>query len=762
MLKREGRWIGALLLATGLFYWKLLLTNQFSLLTEAEGVNQSYAWLQFIIKSIRRGSLPIWDGFTFSGHSFLGEMQTGGFYPVHWMLAVIPFDRDGVLSPHVYNLFFVFTHFLGACFFYAFARELERSRFAALVSGLCFSLAGMAGHLIWPHMLESSIWLPLILLFLLRAFKSPDACRAMALASMSGLGLGMSILAGGLHAVIMQALVVVSAIAFQGWQEYYTAGDRARRRWVLTRGVCLAIVVLAVGGAAGAVQLLPSAEYSGFALRWIGSHAVPASEKIPYSYLNDNVDSPQSVVTALFYYAFHGATGTGEIWRPYMGVFPLILVIIGVWKSRSNMWVRYAIGLGLVAFLYSLGSISPLNGLLYALVPGLWLAREASRFVYLTCFSMSILIAFGMDSLLHVAKQRATLEPLNRALRWAVIVSAMALVVPGVIEHVAINVWNALSILLIFLSYALFRSIVGGNAGGFVRFLVMALVLFDAASFDWDIRNQTEADETKTDYRQKLMSCRHVSAFLKSRPGIFRVDLPFDSPPNIGDVFDIQELGGAGVTMAADYQAIRSKSDLLNGEYTMKPASAADPGPIYEDLWWKVYKNPNAFPRAWLVHNAIVEPVNARVFKRLNDSSIDLHRTAFVNVPLSERLADANSSGPEPAVISNYKSNSFLVSVKAQSRALLVMSETFSPGWQAIVNGKAAEIYKVDGDLRGVVVASGDSRVEFRYAPRSVRIGGMLSVLAFAGAASFWYFERRRHSASGATHSSNRGTPPAP
>lgn len=202
MLKLKGRWIGALLLATVLFYWKLLLTNQFSLLTEGEGVNQAYSWLQFIIKSVRRGSLPIWDSFTFSGHSFIGEMQTGGFYPVHWLLAIFPFDRDGVLAPHVYNLFFVFTHFLGACFFYALARELERSRFASLVSGLCFSLAGTVGHLVWPHMLESSIWLPVILLFLIRALKASDIRHAAALAAVSGLGLGLSILAGGLHVVV--------------------------------------------------------------------------------------------------------------------------------------------------------------------------------------------------------------------------------------------------------------------------------------------------------------------------------------------------------------------------------------------------------------------------------------------------------------------------------------------------------------------------------------------------------------------------------
>jgi hypothetical protein len=747
MLKTKARWTGYMLLATILFYWKLLFTNQFSLLTQGEGVNQAYSWLQFIVKSIRRGSLPIWDPFTFSGHSFLGEMQTGGFYPVHFLLALIPFNRDGVLSPHTYNLFFVFTHFLGVCFFFVLARELGRSRFASLVSSLCFSLAGVVGHLSWPHMLESSIWLPIILLFLLRAFKERNTRRAALCAAVCGLALGMSILAGGLHVVIMQCLVIVSTAVFYGWQGHYSGDEFWPRSAMLVRIAWLTAVAVVVAGAAGAIQLLPSAEYSPLALRWMGSHAISASEKIPYAYMNDNVNWPHSLTAVLFSRAFDGQVGSGESWSPYMGVFSLILVIIGVWKNRSNMWVRYMAGLGLIAFLYSLGSISPLNGLLYSLIPKLSLAREASRFVYLTCFAMAVLIAFGMDSLLSLAKSRASWEPLNRILGWVVIIAAIVLVIPGIIGHIQLNIWNAFSIVLIFLSYALFRALVGGNHGGFVRFLVVALVLFDAAAFDWGIANQTKADDAHNDYLQTMMSCRHVSNFLKSRPGTFRVGLPFGGPPNIGDVFDVQETGGAGVTMAADYKAIGIKPDLLNDEYVLKPASATDPNPIYEDSSWKLYKNPAAFPRAWLVHSAIVEPRNENVFPRLNDPKIDLHHTAFVNVPLDETLDASVSSAVEQAMVSNYEANRFSVSVTARGRALLVMSETFYPGWYATVNGKSVKIYKVDGDLRGVIVPAGNSEVKFRYTPLSVLLGGALSAIAFIGTLLFWHSCRNRSSA---------------
>jgi hypothetical protein len=119
-----------LLLVTVLFYWKIVLTKQFSLLTESEGVSQAYSWLQFWTSTVRHGFLPLWDRYTLAGHSFAGEMQTAAFYPLHLLLALFPPGSSG-FSPQLYHLWFVFAHFLGACFMFALVRELGLSRFAA-------------------------------------------------------------------------------------------------------------------------------------------------------------------------------------------------------------------------------------------------------------------------------------------------------------------------------------------------------------------------------------------------------------------------------------------------------------------------------------------------------------------------------------------------------------------------------------------------------------------------------------------------------
>src|SRR5580692_10333105 len=166
-------------LAIVAFYWQIVFTGQFSMLTVGETVNQAYSWFHFWAESVRHGSVPLWDPYTFGGHSFIGEMQTAAFYPLH----------------------LVFAHLLAAYFMFALIREMGLNRFPALLAGVCYSLGGFVGAAPWPHLLESSVWLPLQFLLMLRALQAHAARRSIIYAALGGLTLGLSILAGGLHIV---------------------------------------------------------------------------------------------------------------------------------------------------------------------------------------------------------------------------------------------------------------------------------------------------------------------------------------------------------------------------------------------------------------------------------------------------------------------------------------------------------------------------------------------------------------------------------
>src|ERR1700737_412662 len=99
----------------------------------------------------------------------------------------------------------------------------------------------------------------------------------------------MSVLAGRLHVVLMDALVIASAGIFYACSSGPENGsDSSPRRAILFRAALVVAVIGAMGFAAGAVQLLPSIEYSTRAYRFIGEGgALPADQRIPYAYLTD-------------------------------------------------------------------------------------------------------------------------------------------------------------------------------------------------------------------------------------------------------------------------------------------------------------------------------------------------------------------------------------------------------------------------------------------------------------------------------------------
>jgi uncharacterized membrane protein YfhO len=67
-------------------------------------------------------------------------------------------------------------------------------------------------------------------------------------------------------------------------------------------------------------------------------------------------------------------------------------------------------------------------------------------------------------------------------------------------------------------------------------------------------------------------------------------------------------------------------------------------------------------------------------------------------------------------------------------KGLIVLGDTYFPGWYATVDGRAAKVWEVDGLVRGVEVAAGAHVVEMRYSPRSVWLGAGLSLLGLMAA----------------------------
>ncbi len=723
MSRTTAKYLALLAIAIIIFHWKTLLTDQFTTIVGWEGVNQTYAWLHFWVKSVWSGHIPLWDPYAFGGRPFVGEAQTAAFYPLRLLFALVPLNRNGLISPHFYHEYLAFNRFLGACFMFALLREFRRSHFAAFIGACAFSMGGVLARLPWPHHQESCIWLPMTFLFVLRALTRETRAHAFAYACLAGLCMGMSVLTGSLQFAMIQGVFVVAAIVYYGC-------TTAREHW--TRAAALLAIILVIAFCAGAPQLLPLPEYGRLSLRSISGGFFPMSEKIPYDRLLKGM-WPQSIVTGLI--PAGAAMGGDEAWPYYIGVLPMFLALTGIWKCWSRPWVKFLTVLSVIVFAYSLGEYSPLFGALYALVPYLWILRGASRFVYLISFSLAVIAAFGLDSLLEGAGQAAFWAPAKPFLKWISILCAAAIIVPAVFTQVPLGIWPCLSLLLILGSCAwLFRMTLRPLAPS-ARVMLAAFVLFDLGAFNWSEADKNQLASNGDEY-VRMVTMQQAAAFIKAQPGLNRARASVSSEPNIGDIYGVQSLFGGGATGLTEYSRLSPHEELLNVRYRIKPASTQDPGAVYQDALWKVYEDKNAFPRAWVVHKTIAESSDDGAFLRLNQPGIDLHGIAVIQTPLSHPLESA--AGGDYVSFNSYQPDSMSLDVTARGTGLLILSEFYYPGWRATLNGKTVEIHKVDGGLRGIVVPAGATHVTLEYVPVSSYVGSGLAVATFAAVFFAW------------------------
>jgi uncharacterized membrane protein YfhO len=75
---------------------------------------------------------------------------------------------------------------------------------------------------------------------------------------------------------------------------------------------------------------------------------------------------------------------------------------------------------------------------------------------------------------------------------------------------------------------------------------------------------------------------------------------------------------------------------------------------------------------------------------------------------------------------------------------LAVLSDRWYPGWKARVNGVEAPIFRANGVFRAVPVPTGVSEIELRFAPGSIALGAVISLVALLALTSTWIVARSR------------------
>jgi uncharacterized membrane protein YfhO len=115
----------------------------------------------------------------------------------------------------------------------------------------------------------------------------------------------------------------------------------------------------------------------------------------------------------------------------------------------------------------------------------------------------------------------------------------------------------------------------------------------------------------------------------------------------------------------------------------------------------------------------------------------DAGKIALLESPIEPPLQPSATEDVEEVVIRSYDTDQIQMEARTNSRALLVLSEMYYPGWRAELDGVPVKIEKVDGALRGIAVPAGNSQVTLVYAPRSVIWGAILSLASIVSVIIF-------------------------
>jgi hypothetical protein len=186
------------------------------------------------------------------------------------------------------------------------------------------------------------------------------------------------------------------------------------------------------------------------------------------------------------------------------------------------------------------------------------------------------------------------------------------------------------------------------------------------------------------------------------------------------------------------YQVVNASSPvlgLIGARYLISRSPLTGPAlqPAGEFVGHKIFENTSALPRFFLAGRV-------RVAGSLGESAGLLHAPDFdPSVAIVESPDQSFGPLPEPRThgsveVLSYAPTRIALRTHSAAPALLVATDTWYPGWIAVVDGALARIYTTDVAFRGIRLPAGDHRVEMRFAPRILYGSAAVSALALAAA----------------------------
>jgi hypothetical protein len=497
-----------------------------------------YPYRAYVAEAARSGHLPLWNPYLFMGVPLLANIQSQAFYPLNLPLYWLS-------VPKMLSLSITIHLFLAAAFTYGFARRvLALAPLAALVSAITLAFGGFlgaqAGH---PNQLSVMAWLPLLLWLFFLAFTQ----RRLGYAFLGSLVVAIQFLAGHTQSSYINLAAVGGYCLYLPFVHLgRSSAQGSLRRQLATglgRSLGLFALIVILGAAIAAVQLLPTLELSRLSIRGAG---LPYREAVSFS-----------LDPTMLHRALLPNLGDGPFteYVAYVGILPLLLTFLAIWRRRHDGQARFFIALALTGLFLAIGVYNPIYYALYRLVPGFGLFRVPARWLYLYTVGMAFLAGFGFQELASLSRKLG--RPDKRCLAAGASLGLVVLVLsalkpPAPALAVYWAAWSALGGALLWLGLHRQQRIV------YLMPLacLVGLELFLASRYQ--PHNQVTAPQAFSSLRASvanLLTDTSTYRFLSFSGGSF----------DPGDLSDIQEMLGGQLPEEAiyDYLVATKQKEIL-------------------------------------------------------------------------------------------------------------------------------------------------------------------------------------------------------
>jgi Bacterial membrane protein YfhO len=682
----------SLLVNAIVFFHKPLFSSEYLFPWDFRGVQLPL--ISFLTDELRQGRFALWNPYSYCGYPVFANIEACYFHPLILLCALIASHSPANL-PQLLEWAVVLQVTVAGMFTYHFLRELDAGRAAAWAGAIIFETGGyFASRAEHIGAMMAVAWMPLAWLAVL---KLRHEFRFRWFAALCG-ALGMSILGGFPQPTLaVFASTLVLAIFLPGW-------GRAKLRVV---GYTLAACLLGISLAA--IQFIPTFQLTQnsvakYRAGWLGTGGgllwqSLVSLLLPNHYNQFDMTRFKGPGDPSFLYLYGSVAGL------FLAIFALVAV-----RKRSVTLLASMTAFGLI---WMLGENTPIWRAVYPLLPVAIRIGIHPEYTYcIFCFGLAGLAAFGLQAL-----------PLKETWRFAIGLGIAA-------DLFLAGSGRPMNLVAVAAEPGVTHQAFEGNA----PLLQEMTQRIGSQTPPWRIDNTEDAG---LDWA--------IQAPISGIPTANGV-----SPLALENEIQLRLFLHDGNPWGWYYPVEKPESpvlDAMNVKYVVtgsKEAERMAAAPRFRHVaqlprGFELFENLAVMPRFFLVHDAVSTDSLAATRRLIASGSVDLHRTAITDRPVS--LPGGGSAGEVQTL--GYQPGWLQLKVSTEQPALLVLAESYYPGWLAWVDGTPAEIYRTDITFRGISVPAGihTVRMEFRPAILPISIGVSAGTAALLGL--LWWVRRR-------------------